>query len=174
MAFQFVEEPVAQQENLMCINCSIYHSKQFLYTELITLHLGWFVVVVSILLSLERYLIYEGKRVDYVSGKLASDGTLTSTDSEWKRREEEPTITSFALKNISSLFQLSAEIDKRFASKSGTYNISFILIDLLLTLCLLHLVHVIFHYWQWWQRFGYSVCWWILIHWESCICWHLN
>ena len=31
-------------------------------------------------------MIYEGKGVDYVSGKLASDGTLASTDSE--RSEE--------------------------------------------------------------------------------------
>ena len=41
---------------------------------------------------IESIMIYEGKRVDYVSGKLASDGTLASTDSERERREEEPTI----------------------------------------------------------------------------------
>ena len=88
MAFQFIEELVAQQENFMCINCSIYHSKQFLYTELISLHRGWFVVVVSILLSLKRYLIYKGKKVDYVSRKLASDETLASTDSEQSKERK--------------------------------------------------------------------------------------
>ena len=92
MAFQFVEKPVAQQENFMCINCSIYYSKQLLYTELIMLHCGWFVVVVSILSSLEWYLIYKGKRVDYVSGKLASNRTLASTNSEQSEKKKEPTI----------------------------------------------------------------------------------
>ena len=59
------------------------------------LHCGWFVVVVSILSSLE------GKRIDYVSRKLASNKTLASTDSEQERREEEPTI--IVLPEFSSL-----------------------------------------------------------------------
>ena len=39
-------------------------------------------------------MIYESKRVDYVSRKLASNGTLAFTNSEQKQREKEPTIIS--------------------------------------------------------------------------------